>query len=122
MHLASTASISAGMFLEAWIHVFAGTLSLLADGSGGRDGAAAALKEASSSSSSSRGGGDDVERLPTTRDRPADIGQRGLSGLLEKTFLRRDSTPDDWERVLVPDGAAAVLPQRGGFAEGLSRQ
>jgi hypothetical protein len=64
------------MFLESWLHFFAQTFSLLA--------------------MSSNGGSDfDIEPRATSPvgtdlSRTADLGQRGLSGLVEKMFLRRD--------------------------------
>ncbi|KAL3773724.1 hypothetical protein ACHAW5_009833 [Stephanodiscus triporus] len=87
-NFARSAGGSKGMFMERWLHVFARALSLLDKSSdcGSGDGVAAVPKASSSSS------GDGRETRIVCENRPADIGQRGLSGLLEKIFLRRDSS------------------------------
>jgi hypothetical protein len=90
---AKSAGGSKGMFMETWLHVFARTLSLLVKSSSascGGGGGGAAVPEANSSSSGNCGR--DWRRLAVVENRPADIGQRGFSGLLEKIFLRRDSS------------------------------
>eukprot|EP00581_Thalassiosira_minuscula_P008657 CAMPEP_0183709826 /NCGR_PEP_ID=MMETSP0737-20130205/5790_1 /TAXON_ID=385413 /ORGANISM="Thalassiosira miniscula, Strain CCMP1093" /LENGTH=1240 /DNA_ID=CAMNT_0025938027 /DNA_START=285 /DNA_END=4007 /DNA_ORIENTATION=- len=87
----SASSGSKGMFLETWLHVFARTLSLLVKSSSGNS--SSISKQNSSASSNSRNSreNNDSGHL-MTKNRPANIGQRGLSGLLEKMFLRRDSS------------------------------
>jgi hypothetical protein len=68
------------MSFENWLHFFARTLSLLAMSSnGGSD------FDIEPRATSPVGTGTDLSRT-------ADLGQRGLSGLVEKMFLRRDSS------------------------------
>jgi len=88
---AKTSGGSKGMFMETWIHVFARTLSLLVKSSNSGGATSGIAKKSSSSSSRSN---DDVGAL-LVKNRPANIGQRGISGLLEKMFLRRDSSCRD---------------------------
>lgn len=122
---ASSSAASKGMFMEAWLHVFAQTLTLLAksgdscsQGENGSDNHVLSKKGSSASSSSSNGrGGGRGEHLFNTKARPANIGQRGLSGLLEKMFLRRDSSfpvPPNESDSKVADGSLASVENNEG--------
>lgn len=101
----ASSSGSKGMFMEMWIHVFARTLSLLSkssrSGSGSEDHVIATKSSSASSRSnaSGSGSGNQQSRL-LVKSRPANIGQRGLSSLLEKVFLRRDSSFPDQSRAV----------------------
>jgi len=92
----SSAAGSKGMFMETWIHVFARTLTLLVKSSGANsgseDGDGILKKSSSSGSSGPKHVRESSERLLNTKSRPARIAQRGISGFLEKMFLRRDSS------------------------------
>ena len=106
---------SKGMFMETWLHVFARTLTLLVkstkksaatttttNGEEENNNNNIVSRSSSTTSSSSNGNNHNVvlrrqqeEREHLTlsvEDRPANIGQRGISALLEKMFLRRDSS------------------------------
>ncbi|KAL7531726.1 hypothetical protein ACHAXR_004197 [Thalassiosira sp. AJA248-18] len=95
----STQAGSKGMFMETWIHVFAQTLSLLVKSGSNSNDNGVRMKGSSSSSRGSHdsndGGGGGERNQLAVKNRPANIGQRGLSGLLEKMFLRRDSSFPD---------------------------
>ena len=78
----TTTAGSKGMFMENWLHVFARTLSLLVKSTTGESDVI--MKKGSSSSRSEDSG-------LLVKNRPANIGQRGLSGLFERMF-RRDSS------------------------------
>ena len=71
---------SKGMFMENWLSIFAKTLSLLDEREN--------VDDQDRSVCSTRS----IKRIEVN-SRPADIGQsRGLSGFLEKLFLRRDTS------------------------------
>jgi hypothetical protein len=97
----ASAGGSKGMFMETWLHVFARALSLLVKSSNEGDGVVAAP----TARANPRDGRD--MRLLVADNRPADIGQRVLSGLLEKIFLRRDSSVYSQHPGKFPPEAAA---------------
>ena len=91
------------MFMETWIHVFSQTLSLLVKSSKsdaatpGDDGIATKVSSTSSKSNTSSHNGSHRQHQQhlLVKNRPAKIGERGLSGLLERMFLRRDSSVNE---------------------------
>ena len=90
---------SKGMFIETWLHIFARALSLLSKST--NEGSIAAPPDETNA-----GDGRDP-RLVVVENRPADIGQRVLSGLLEKIFLRRDSSVYSQRLGIFPPEAVA---------------
>lgn len=96
----SSSSGSKGMFIETWLHVFARTLSLLVksssksgcSGEEADDDGKVVTQSSSASNASSGGGSSKNQQRLLVQARPANIGQRGLSGLLEKMFLRRETS------------------------------
>lgn len=94
----SSSGGSKGMFMETWIHVFSQTLSLLVKSSksdttsSGDDGIATKSSSTSSKSNTSSHGNRQHQQHLLVKNRPAKIGERGISGLLERMFLRRDSS------------------------------
>jgi hypothetical protein len=82
---------SQGMFMENWIHVFARTLTLLVKSSSrncaGGDNDAIAKSNSSNSSRSMN----NTQHL-LGENKPADGSLQGFTGLIEKIFLRRESS------------------------------
>ena len=82
---------SQGMFMETWIHTFSRTLSLLARSSKSSGREDTLVKTDSSNSSRSI---DNMQRH-LFENIPGDGKQQGFSGLIEKIFLRRESSVAD---------------------------
>lgn len=84
---------SRGMFMENWLSIFAKTLSLLDERENVDD------QDRSVCSGS-------VKRIEVN-SRPADIGQsRGLSGFLDRLFLRRDTSEQGRDPIIAPSQCA----------------
>ena len=80
---------SKGMFMENWLSIFANTLSLLDERENVDD----------QDRSVCSGGAKRIE----VNSRPADIGQaRGLSGFLDRLFLRRDTSEQGRNPIIAP--------------------
>jgi len=109
---------SKGMFMETWIHVFSQTLSLLVKSSksdaatSGDDGIATKSSSTSSKSNTGNNGSRQHQQHLLVKNRPAKIGERGLSGLLERMFLRRDSSVNE-VRAGTEDGDDIIEDQDG---------
>lgn len=80
---------SQGMFMETWIHAFARTLSLLAKSSKNSGGDDVIARANSSNSTRSI---EEMQQLLVENKPPV---EQGFSGLIEKIFLRRESSAAD---------------------------